>query len=110
MDGGNRGKKLEIPKEEFSSSVIVLRSGLGRVSATMKLKVQLPMPSWKRVGLFFQLVEEIVRCAAEMNSREKPRGVGEASQSPKSLNLLPGRAATAITFPKLEGCQSAINE
>lgn len=76
----------------------------------MKLEVQLPMPGWKHVGLFFQLVEEVVRGAAKMNSGEKPGGVRETSQSPKPLNLLPGRAATAITFPKLEECQSAINE
>jgi uncharacterized protein (DUF983 family) len=48
-DRCNCGEKLNIPHQEFGSSVVFLGAGLSGIGTTMQFKVQITSPGWKHI-------------------------------------------------------------
>jgi hypothetical protein len=67
----------------------------------MQLEIEFTIPRDERIGFLFQIVEEIVYCAARVDSRHLANCIRHASDSAEPLHVLPGWTTAAVAFAEL---------
>ena len=103
LDTGKSGKVFDVVQQDLSMSVVPLVVRLSSVGAPMELKVQLTVPGHELGTLFDLLLEggkEVIDRTTDLDARQKPSLVTDATASSELLQMLPGRASTTIAFSK----------